>query len=194
MPPMPENPPMQEPPAQDFGGDMGQEQPPVDNGSGESEYDTNFDAGVEADEDEDPKKFIQQLTGKLSQELNKYNNENGDDEELSKYVGKMIAKAAAKGLDEKGRKELIKSINTAEPAEDTEMGDEGNEEEVDVDIENPEGEGGEEVTDIEQEQPIQECAFSKDEILRLAESVKVDVSKKENKEKKKSPFNPKSFD
>ena len=185
---------MQEPPAQyGFGGgEEGMEQPPVDDGSGESDYDTNFDAGVEADEDEDPKKFIQQLTGKLSQELNKYNNENGDDEELSKYVGKMIAKAAAKGLDEKGKKELIKSINTTESDEDIEIGNEGNEEEVDVDIENPDGEGGEEMTDIEQEQPIDECTFSKNEVLKLAESVKTDINKKENK-KKKSPFNPKSF-
>ena len=45
---------------------------------GGSEFDTNFDAGVEADEDEDPKKYIQQLTGKLSQELGKYNNELGE--------------------------------------------------------------------------------------------------------------------
>ena len=46
-----------------MGGDMG-------NGS---EFDTNFDAGVDADEDTDPKKYIQQLTGKLSQSLRKYN-------------------------------------------------------------------------------------------------------------------------
>ena len=96
----------------------------------EGPFDSNFDAGVEADEDEDPKKYIQQLTGKLSQTLNTYNNENGDDEELSKYVGKMIVKAAAKGLDEKGRKELIKSINTTpENDEEEEIDDE------DVDVE-----------------------------------------------------------
>lgn len=80
--------------------------------SGESDYDTNFDAGVEADEDSDPKRYIQQLTGKLSQTLGTYNSEEGGDEELSKYVGKMIVKQAAKALDEKGRKELIRAINT----------------------------------------------------------------------------------
>lgn len=94
----------------------------------DSDFDTNFDAGVEADEDEDPKKYIQQLTGKLSQELGKYNNELGEpDVELSKYVGGMIVKQVAKNLDEPGKKELIKKINTTnssaeeETPEDIEM-------------------------------------------------------------------------
>lgn len=104
---------------------------PMDNGMGDnmmdpnmvnqggSEFDTNFDAGVEADEDEDPKKYIQQLTGKLSQELGKYNNELGEpDVELSKYVGGMIVKQVAKNLDDSDKKELIKKINTTEGGED----------------------------------------------------------------------------
>ena len=37
--------------------------------------DTPFDAGVEADEESDPKKYIEQLTGKLGQSLRKYNEE-----------------------------------------------------------------------------------------------------------------------
>jgi hypothetical protein len=35
--------------------------------------DEPFDAGIEADEDADPKKYIEQLTGKLGQSLRKYN-------------------------------------------------------------------------------------------------------------------------
>lgn len=90
--------------------EMGNEMPLDDN---TSDFDTNFDAGVEADEDEDPKKYIQQLTGKLSQELGKYNNELGEpDIELSKYVGGMIVKQVAKNLDDSGKKELIKKIKT----------------------------------------------------------------------------------
>ena len=104
-------------------------------GGNESEFDTGFDAGVGADEDEDPKKFIQQLTGKLSQSLNTYNNEN-DDEELSKYVGKMIVKAAAKGMDDSGRKELIKSINQV----GNESDDEGGEDFEEEPMEEPQGE------------------------------------------------------
>ena len=62
-----------------MGGGFGQQDdgqmPPMDmNNMGDNnEFDTNFDPGVEADEEQDPKKFIQQLTGKLSQSLRKYN-------------------------------------------------------------------------------------------------------------------------
>ena len=55
-----------------------------------NQFDSNFDAGVEADEETDPKRYIQQLTGKLSQSLNKFNDEQGNDEGLSKYVGKIM--------------------------------------------------------------------------------------------------------
>lgn len=78
-----------------------------------TDFNTNFDAGVEADEETDPKKFIQQLTGKLSQSLNSYNNENGEpDTELGKYVLGMLVKQGTKGMDEKDKKEIIKKINT----------------------------------------------------------------------------------
>ena len=80
----------------------------------QSEFDTNFDAGVEADEDSDPKKYIQQLTGKLSQTLNSYINNNGDDADLCKYVASMIVTAACKNLDETAKKDIIEKINTSE--------------------------------------------------------------------------------
>lgn len=105
-----------------------EQMPPMEQGSN-GDYDTNFDAGVEADEDEDPKKYIQQLTGKLSQELNKYQNNNEQpDEELSKYVGNMVVRAAAKYLDDSDRKSLIKTINTIN---DEESNDDVNNENTD---------------------------------------------------------------
>lgn len=86
-----------------------------------SDFDTNFDAGVEADEETDPKKYIQQLTGKLSQTLNSYNNENGEpDTELGKYVLGMLVKQGTKGMDDKDRKEIIKKINTNDSEIDNE--------------------------------------------------------------------------
>ena len=86
-----------------------------------SDFDTNFDAGVEADEETDPKRYIQQLTGKLSQSLSSYNNENGEpDTELGKYVLGMLVKQGVKGMDEKDKKEIIKKINTDDSEE---MGD-----------------------------------------------------------------------
>lgn len=95
----------------DVNGDMegnGDNQMPTD-------FDSNFNAGVEANEETDPKRFIQQLTGKLSQSLNSYNNENGEpDTELGKYVLGMLVKQGVKGMDEKDKKEIIKKINTSE--------------------------------------------------------------------------------
>ena len=107
--------------------DMGNTSEMPENGSGaDSEFDTNFDAGVEADEDTDPKKYIQQLTGKLSQTLNTYNNENGEpDTELGKYVLGMLVKQGTKGMDEKDKKEIIKKINmNNSDDEETEIHDE----------------------------------------------------------------------
>lgn len=87
----------------------------------ENEFNTNFDAGVEADEEEDPKKFIQQLTGKLSQSLRKYNEDNGEvDNELNKYVVGMVAKQAADGLSKEDAKDIIKKIKSNDGGEDVE--------------------------------------------------------------------------
>lgn len=104
------------------GEDMGQD-PMM--GGGESEFDTNFDPGVEADEEQDPKKFIQQLTGKLSQSLRKYNEDNGQtDVDLSKYVAGMIIKQAIKGLSQEDADDIISKV---EADEDFSMDDMGGE-------------------------------------------------------------------
>ena len=126
-----------------FGGDAEQNQ-----------FDTNFDAGVEADEETDPKRYIQQLTGKLSQSLNSYNEENGPDAGLSKYVASMIIAAACKNLDEKAKKELIEKINTANGDEDIEMSSE--------DGEMPEDQDGME------QQPMMESIITKKQLHELA--------------------------
>ena len=156
-----------------------------------NQFDSNFDAGVEADEETDPKRYIQQLTGKLSQSLNKFNDEQGNDEGLSKYVGKMILAQAAKALDDSGKKELIKAINTTESDED--LGEE------DINTEPTESEEG--VSDIEQQEPIQECRFTKKELKKLKESVNVELFDDENlgvqpnktKFNKNNPFTGKKF-
>ena len=80
-----------------------------------NEFDSNFDPGVEADEEQDPKKFIQQLTGKLSQSLRKYNENNGQpDVDLSKYVAGMITKQAMEGLSQDDAEEIIDKIKADE--------------------------------------------------------------------------------
>ena len=94
-------------------GDMMQ-QPPMDSEM-PNQFDTNFDAGVEADEEQDPKKYIQQLTGKLSQTLQKFTDNNGQpDVDLNKYVAGMITKQAMKGLSEEDAQEIIDKVKADE--------------------------------------------------------------------------------
>lgn len=167
-------------------GDLGME----DNAS--SDFDTNFDAGVEADEDEDPKKYIQQLTGKLSQEFGKYNNELGEpDTELSKYVGGMIIQQVAKNLDEPGRKELIKKLKTADSSEDNEM-------ETELD-------GNEDFEDNEtsDEMKMESYTISGSDVKKLMETFNSEIEtekpdqlkaeKEKTDDKKRKAFEPKKF-
>jgi hypothetical protein len=89
---------------------------------GGSVFDTNFDPGVEADENTDPKKFIQQLTGKLSQSLRTYNDEQGQpDVDLNKYVAGMINKQATEGLSEEDVEEILTKIQSDEPIQEPPM-------------------------------------------------------------------------
>lgn len=160
--------------------------PPAD--GGQSEFDTNFDAGVEADEDSDPKKYIQQLTGKLSQTLSTYNNENGgSDTETNKYVANMLVAQVAKNLDDAERKEVIKKINTTPEVEgDAEAPEEMPEGEP---MEQPEEEGGEQqmmegVFQVVNKRQIKEAI--NDEVFNTATSDDKISSKK--KRKKSGPF------
>lgn len=99
-------------------GSMNDQMPMDDGMNGEVD---GFDAGVEADPESDPKKYLQQLTGKLSQELRKYNNEQEQpDEDLNKYIAGMIVPQAAKGMTDSGKKEIIKKIKSGVTDEDTE--------------------------------------------------------------------------
>ena len=110
---------------EDMGQDgMGDDVPPQQGGmmlppEGQSEFDTNFDAGVEADEEADPKRYIQQLTGKLSQSLRSYNQGLPQpDAELDKYVAGMIVKQAVEGLSAEDRGEILSKVESDEGEED----------------------------------------------------------------------------
>ena len=147
---------------QTMGGDPMQgagEMPPMDDMSqdnGQSQFDTNFDAGVEADEDTDPKKYIQQLTGKLSTTLNNFNSENND-EGLNKYVAKMIVKASTKNMSDGSKKEVIKAINTSSEEEP---------------VENPEG-TEEPMADMPQDGgQLQEKMITKKQAKEITEAIK----------------------
>lgn len=94
-----------------------------DNGMG-GEFDTNFDAGVDASEETDPKKYIQQLTGKLSQSLRNYTNEQGQaDAELNKYVAGMIIKQAIEGLNGDDVEDILNKVKSNDEIDNNESGD-----------------------------------------------------------------------
>ena len=86
----------------------------------DNQFGADFDAGVEADEESDPKKYIQQLTGKLSQSLRKYNEGLPQpDADLDKYVAGMIVKQCIEGLPQEDVQEILDKINNddQQPAE-----------------------------------------------------------------------------
>lgn len=144
---MPPEPPMGGGNMGQMGGDMppmNDNQPPMGDDGMNSEFDTNFDAGVDANEQEDPKKFIQQLTGKLSQSLRKYNNEQPQpDAELSKYVCGMIVKQAIEGLKPEDVEDILKKIKSDDDfnndtPEDNQLNNNGGSEDMQPQTDQPE--------------------------------------------------------
>lgn len=91
----------------DFGGDSESNDKPFD--------DEPFDAGVEADEATDPKKFIEQLTGKLGQSLRKYTEEQGQpDFDLEKFaINSLLSATHTAEMDSKDKEDIIKKVNTS---------------------------------------------------------------------------------
>ena len=82
--------------------------------------DKPFDAGVEADENSDPKKFIEQLTGKLGQSLRKYTEQQGQpDFELEKFaINSLLSATHTAEMDSEDKDDIIKKVNTAGNDED----------------------------------------------------------------------------
>lgn len=90
---------------------FGQNDKPKQNMDMGDELDNNdSNNGMNLDGD-DQKKTIQQLAGKLSQELRTYNEQQPQpDSELNKYVAGMINKQAIEGLDSEDRKDVLRKI------------------------------------------------------------------------------------
>ena len=194
-PPMPAEDPMAAPDPMGQTGDFGEPGmagAPMDpnaqmgDDGASSQFDTNFDAGVEADEETDPKHYIQQLTGKLSQSLNSFNNEQGPDAGLSKYVASMIITAACKNLDDKAKKELIEKINSAS-SDDENLDDRGEQtdgmEDAPMDDMNM-GQGDEQNMDM---QPVNERCYTKKALMELFGGVDSEDKRPIEVNKKKVP-------
>jgi len=74
--------------------------------------DTPFDAGVESNEDENPEKYIQQLSGKLGQSLRKYTDEMGQpDYDLEKFAINSVLSATNSGeMDQQDQNDIINKV------------------------------------------------------------------------------------
>lgn len=68
-----------------------------------------FDAGVDVDEEQDPKKYIERLTGKLAQKLRSYN-EQDVDIELNKFVINSLVPAAIPAMPESDANDVVKKV------------------------------------------------------------------------------------
>lgn len=106
--------------------------------------DEPFDAGVEADEDSDPKKYIEQLTGKLGQSLRKYEDGQGSpDFELEKFaINSLLSATHTAEMNPEDQKDIIKKVKSSgqgdEDAEIAVDSEETPEETPEVPEENPE--------------------------------------------------------
>lgn len=99
----------------DFGTDMDTDMGAEPSTDDKPFDDEPFDAGVEADEESDPKKFIEQLTGKLGQSLRKYNEEQGQpDFELEKFaINSLLSATHTAKMDAEDQKDIISKVKTA---------------------------------------------------------------------------------
>lgn len=142
------------------------------NGAEDENYGNDFDAGVEADEEEDPEKYLQQLTGKLCAKLKKYNDEKPEpDAGMCKYIAGMVLAQCTKGLDGKEKDEILSKLTKGgdkhddEPDEDDSF-DDSRDDEDSMDY------GGDEGGEMNESRKILE---------RVIQNVKNDISDKKPK-------------
>ena len=146
-------------------------------GGEENPFGGNFDAGVQADEDTDPEEFIQQLTGKLSQSLKDYDEQNPGNLDLDKYVIGMVVKQAVKGMDEGERKKVIKKIKETPLPGDDQMEDastEGVADDPALDAPEEQPQEGPMPEPGQEEQPMNErrsLKMTKKQFMKLCEAI-----------------------
>lgn len=134
----------------DFGGDEGGD--PMGAPDDKPFDDEPFDAGVEADEDTDPQKYIEQLSGKLGQSLRQYTEDKGQpDFDLEKFaINSVISATHTAEMDEEDQKDIINKVKSSGNEDEEESFDSEKSSDED-EIDNFDGEedgGGEEDLDF----------------------------------------------
>ena len=121
-----------------------------------------FDPQVGVDEDADPKKFLEKLTGKLATSLRDYN-EGETDAALNKFIVNSIVAASVPSMGPSDAKDVIKKVKDnmgkAEIAPTPEAQPEAD---VDVNIEEPQ---------VEPEAPKLESVSKKKKAIKENESI-----------------------
>lgn len=120
--------------------------------------DEPFDAGVEADEEESPEKFIQQLSGKLGQSLRKYTEDSGEPNfDLEKFaINSVISATNTSKMDQQDQSDIIAKVKSSSTNktqnndnELNDMGDSPNDEDSETDFSD---EGGFDLSNIDVEE------------------------------------------
>jgi len=111
-----------------------------------------FDAGVEADEDENPEKYIQQLSGKLGQSLRSYTDDLAEpDYDLEKFAINSVLSATNSGeMDSEDQSDIIQKVKSSSTDTIDDESDDDNEPEVEDD--DVDSEGGLDLDDIDMEE------------------------------------------
>jgi hypothetical protein len=158
------------------GGEMpAGEEMPAEEPTGDMPFEKEpFDAGVEADEDTDPKKFIEQLSGKLGQSLRQYTKDQGQpDLELEKFaINSVISATNSSQMDEEDKDDIIKKLNTAgkDETEDSMGGAEDGADLGDDSLGGPDvgADNPDELGMPSDEEPVQEGGFMLDKTKKLS--------------------------
>lgn len=120
---------------------------------------------MEADEDSDPKKFIQQLSGKLGQSLRKYNKEQGNpDFELEKFaVNSVLSATHTSEMDPQDQKDIIKKVKTSGNDQSNDNKDNTDDVDVDLNVDNAENTDNQ---DSGEEKPTEENVVYEEDTLK----------------------------
>ena len=133
-----------------------------------------FDAGIDVDEDADPKKYIEKLTGKLAQKLRDYNGTNQDDI-LNKFVINSLIPASVPQMSDEDAQDVIKKVQDNIGKEQSNGGEPNLEQPTTPEPEQPQETKGQEPEQQQQLPPKMESKVAKSSKKVVKESEAIDA-------------------